>query len=540
MAFLSIAGFIFAGILIGPHALSLANDPDQVAVLAEMGVVLLLYGIGLEISVSKFRHIWRQVLPAGLIQVAMTILFSYVAAAALGLSPGDAVFVGFLIAISSTAIVLKGLQSRGEIDSPHGRLSLGILLLQDFCVVPMILIIPALGAVPSSTADMILSALRALVILLVIFVAANLFVPRLLKIVAESRQRHLFILSVLLITIGTAWLVSLAGISLAVGAFLAGMIVARGEYKYQAFSDILPLKEVFASLFFVSVGMLLDLSVVYEGMLAVLSLSAAIIAGKLMVIILITLILRLPMRIGLLTGMALAQMGEFSFVLLSAGNEINLLDGPTENKLMAAAILTMLATPFMLSWGPPLAAGAIRIRALARPFRILEKKDHQASATRIEDHVIIAGFGFAGKALASELRQNEIPYLIADINPVNIRRAASDGHEVFYGDISSPHVLESLNIASARELVFVVNDPTAVERAISHARRLAPGLHIVVRTRYLLDVEPLRDAGANEIITAERESAVKTAESVLQRYGVPDLRIEESSRRIRDSETYPS
>ena len=530
-----IAGFIFAGILIGPHALSLVNDPGQVAVLAEMGVVLLLYGIGLEIPLSKLRQLWRQALPAGLIQVSLTILFSYVGARMFDLSPGAAIFIGFLIAVSSTAIVLKGLETRGEIDSPHGRLSLGILLFQDFSVVPMILIIPALTAVESSASDIFVNILRACTILIVIIGAAYILVPRLLKFVAELRQRHLFILTVLLITIGTAWLVSLAGISLAIGAFLAGLVVARGEYRHQALSDIIPFKEAFASLFFVSIGMLLDLREVSNGILAILSLFSTIMAGKFLVIILITLILRLPMRIGLLTGMALAQMGEFSFVLLSAGKESGLLPASIESKLMAAAVLTMLATPFMISWGPRLAAGAIRIKALTKRFRIFEEKDDSEPKIRFEGHVIIGGYGFAGKVLASALKQCRIPYVIVDINPGNIRKAAIDGHEAFYGDISSPDVLESLDIVSARELVFVINDPTAVERAISHARRLVPKLHIVVRTRYLLDMEPLKRAGADEIIPAERESAAKTAEIVLKRYDIPDRIIEEGSDQIRRS-----
>lgn len=531
----SIAGFIFAGILIGPHALSLVNDPGQVAVLAEMGVVLLLYGIGLEIPLSKLRQLWRQALPAGLIQVALTILFSYLSARIFDLASGAAIFVGFLITVSSTAIVLKGLESRGDLDSPHGRLSLGILLFQDFSVVPMILIIPALRAIENSASVIIADIFRACAILLIIIGAAYIFVPRLLKFVAELRQRHLFILTVLLITIGTAWLVSLAGISLAIGAFLAGLVVARGEYRHQALSDIIPLKEAFASLFFVSIGMLLDLRAVFDGILAILSLFTTIMAGKFLVVILITLILRLPMRVGLLTGMALAQMGEFSFVLLSAGRESDLLPASIENKLMAAAVLTMLATPFMISWGPRLAAGAIRIKALTKPFRILEERDDSESQVRLEDHVIIGGYGFAGKVLSSTLKQCGIRYVVVDINPGNIRQAAKDGHAAFYGDVSSPDVLESLDIATARELVFVINDPTAVERAISHARRLAAKLHIVVRTRYLLDIEPLKKAGADDIIPAERESAAKTAEIVLKQYCLPDEIIKEGSEKIRKS-----
>jgi len=532
----SIAGFIFAGIIIGPHALSLVNDPGKVSVLAEMGVVLLLYGIGLEISLSRLRLIWRQVLPAGLMQIALTIMVSFFAARVLGLTPGAALFSGFLVAVSSTAIVLKGLESRGEIDSPHGRLTLGILLLQDFSVVPMILIIPALGSAQSSMGEIIFGVLRACLILLLILAAASVLVPRMLKIVAETRQRHLFVLSVLLITIGTAWLVSLAGISLAIGAFLAGIVVARGEYKHQAISDIFPFKEAFASLFFVSVGMLLDLHEVFGGLFAVLSLSVVIIIAKFLVILFIALVLRLPMRIGLLTGLALAQMGEFSFVMLSEGNENGLLEGAVASKLMASAVITMLATPFLLSWGPPLAAGAVRIRALARPFKILKNEESPGPAERFRDHVIIAGYGFAGKAIASALKQNQIPYLVTDLNPGNIRQAASDGHDAFYGDIASPHVQESLNVESAKELVFLINDPTAVERAISHARRLAPDLHIIVRTRYLLDFDPLKSVGADEIVTAEREAAVKTSEIVLRRHSISESAIRQISRHISDAE----
>lgn len=518
----SIAGFILAGILVGPHGLSLVNDPDEVQLLAEIGVALLLFGIGLELSLAKMRRLWKLAVLGGILQVVSTILLTYLIASLLGYASSTALFLGFLVSLSSTAIVLKGLESRGETDAPHGQLTLGILLFQDLSVVPMILAIPILGAGRVPLAELFPAMGRAVIIIITIIGAAYVAVPRILKMVAGLRQRHLFVLAVLVISMGTAWAISTAGVSLAVGAFLAGLVVAGSEYRHQAFSDMVPLRDVFASIFFISIGMLLDISIVINNIGSILLLLAAIMIGKYFVVFLAGLIMRLPARVSILAGVSLAQIGEFAFVLAAAARGTGLLPEVEGNRLIAAAVATMLLTPFAISFGPRLAAGVGRIRVLTRLLNVSSVEEAETAGVDLTNHVIIGGFGFAGFTLASALRECGVPYLIVDINPENIQKAAALGHPVFFGDISSPDVLQKLGISSATELILVINDPGALEKAIKAARDVAPEVHIVVRTPYLLDLETLTKAGAQTVIPAERESAAQVASHVLTRHSVSE------------------
>jgi CPA2 family monovalent cation:H+ antiporter-2 len=518
----SIAGFILAGILIGPHGLSLVSDSGEVQLLAEIGVALLLFGIGLELSLAKMRRLWKLAVFGGILQVCSTIMFTYLIASMLGYESSTAIFLGFLVSLSSTAVVLKGLESRGETDAPHGQLSLGILLFQDLSVVPMILAIPVLAAGQVPLGQILPALGRAVIIIAVVIGAAYVAVPRILRVIAGLRQRHLFVLAVLVISMGTAWAISTGGVSLAVGAFLAGLVAAGSEYRHQAFSDMVPLRDVFASIFFVSIGMLLDISIVIDNIGSILLLLAAITIGKYFIVFLTGLIMRLTARVSILAGVSLAQMGEFAFVLVAAARGTGLLPEVEGNRLIAAAVATMLLTPFAISFGPRLAAGVGRIRVLTRLLNVSSVEEAETSGVDLTGHVIIGGFGFAGLTLASALKECDIPYLIVDINPDNIQKAAALGHPVFFGDISSPEVLQKLKISAASELILVINDPGAAEKAIKAAREVAPETHIVARTPYLLDIEPLTKAGAQAVIPAERESAAQVASHVLSRHCVSE------------------
>ena len=297
-----IAGFILAGTLVGPMGLRLVDDTRQVEVLSEIGVVLLLFGIGLEISLERFRRLWKAVLLGGGIQVGVTIVCTVLLASGFGLTPRDAVFLGCVIAVSSTAIVLRGLSARGELEAPHGRLAVGILVFQDLCVVPMILAVPFLAGRGGSTQEIVITIVTAAAILTGVLVGARHLVPRLLAFVAQTRERELFILTVFLVCFGTAWILSLAGIPLALGAFLAGMVVAGSEFRHQAMSDLIPAREVLSSFFFVSVGMLLDVSDVFENLIPTVGLLGAILMGKFTIILGTALLLRLPLRVGILSA----------------------------------------------------------------------------------------------------------------------------------------------------------------------------------------------------------------------------------------------
>jgi len=530
----TIAGFILAGILVGPHGLGLVNDVHKVENLAEIGVALLLFGIGLELSFERLRRLWRPILVGGFLQVGLTILATFALSRLLNFSSNTSLFLGFLVAVSSTAIVLRGLEERGEVDAPHGRLTLGILVFQDLCVVPMMLTIPLLSGSGPADQDILSLLLRAAAIIIGVVAIARLVIPYVLRLIARTRQRHLFVLAVVLVSIGTAWVISSSGVSLALGAFMAGIVVAGSEYRHQALADLIPFREVFAALFFVSVGMLLHVADILQNIVPIIILVVAILFGKFTIVFLTGLIMRLPLSVSVLAAAALAQIGEFSFVLQHTAQGTGLLEQQTANYILMAAILSMLVTPFGFSLGPHVAAGMGKVRMLNRLLKVATAEDAVKKTRTMKDHVIIGGYGFAGQQLAQALEGCRILYLIADLNTENVRKASLEGRPAYFGDITSPDVLERLGAANARELVLVINDPGAVERAVKAARHVTTSLHITVRTRYMLDVESLIAAGANEVIPAEREAAVEVVSRVLSRCKPDPSRVAEQLARIRE------
>lgn len=522
----AIAGFILSGVIVGPQGLALIEDVEKVELLAEIGVALLLFAIGLELSLDKLKRIWKLVVIGGSVQVGLSIIVTIVVSILFGLPTNTAVFIGFLVALSSTAIVLRGLQERGELDAPHGHLIMGILVFQDFSVVPMMLAIPILVGTNLPAEMLILALLQSLFIIVVILLAALLIVPRILNLVAKTRQRQLFILTVFLICIGTAWLITSSGASLAIGAFLAGLVVAGSEYRHQALADLISFKEVFASLFFVSVGMLLAPSILAENAVLIFLLLAAILIGKSVIVFMTALIMRMPLRVALMTAVALAQVGEFSFVLLFSIQGEGLLEKNLESSLIAAFILSMFLTPFALSFGPRLAVGLGKFALLKKLFEVVTAEDASRETSKLSNHVIVGGYGFAGRELSGALKSCGIPYVVVDLNVENVRKATQDGVDAFFGDVTNHEVLIKLGVKEAKELVLLVNDPTAAEQALRVARRLAPKLFILVRTHYLLDVESILAAGADEVIPSEREAAVEVTARVLGRHEVDRKQID--------------
>jgi len=514
----SIAGFIIAGTLIGPHALRLVQDLHQVEILAELGVVLLLFGIGLDLSLSRVRRLWRPILGGGSLQVGATILVVLGISILFDRDIRSGLLLGFIVAVSSTAIVLRGLSTRGELETPHGRLALGILIFQDLCVVPMVLVIPVLGDTSSAGTSVLIPLLKAAAVVTGVLVAARLVVPRFLEAITRTRKRDLFVLSVFLICLGTAWAVSSVGVSLALGAFLAGLVVSGTRYREQAISDLVPLRDVLASVFFVSIGMLLDLRNVIDNLLPILALFAAIIVGKFIIIFLSASIMRLPLRVGILTAASLSQVGEFAFVLLLAASGTNLLEEPFKSNFTVAIILSMVATPFGLALGPHLASGLGKLNPLTRLLQVRTTEEMRETGS-LRNHVIIAGYGLTGRNLARSLKQIGTRYTIVDINTENVRDAARQGEPAFFGDVTSAEVLEHLGVADASEIVIAINDPDATARAIGAARLAAPDLRITVRTSYDADVKRLEEAGATHVVAAEAAAADTIIDRVLRNLG---------------------
>jgi len=530
----SIAGFILSGILVGPQGLGLINDVYQVEVLAEIGVALLLFGIGLELALKKLKRLWKLALAGGILQVGLTALASYAICRMAGMDTDTAIFIGFVVALSSTAIVLRGLQQRGEVDAPHGRLILGILVFQDFSVVPIMLVIPLLAGADLGAGDFLVTLLKSLGIVVAVLLSAILIVPRILKYVAQTRQRQLFILSVFVVCLGTAWLVTKSGASLAIGAFLAGLVVAGSEYRHQAMADMISFRDVFASLFFVSVGMLLSPGVIMKNLVPIIGILGGILIGKSAIVFITALLMRMPLRVALIAGLGLAQVGEFSFVLLYAVQDSGLLEKSVESSIVSAAILSMFITPFVMSFGPKLAAGLGKFTKLKNMIEVDSVEDVSDEVCRMCGHVIVAGYGFAGRELSQVLEKHNIPFVVVDLNMENVKEASQETETAVYGDITSEDVLGQLGIETASELVLLINDPGASEHAVRVARRIAPRLFITVRTTYLLDIDPLIAAGANEVIPAEREAAVQVASQVLKRHQVDSEKIAGLASGIRD------
>lgn len=529
----SIAGFIVAGILVGPEVLNVIDDVHKVEVLAEIGVALLLFGIGLELSLERMRRLWRILVIGGAFQVGATVVVATIVSRLFGLGLGPSVFVGCVIAVSSTAVVLSGLRARGEIDAPHGRLTLGILVFQDLCVVPMMLVIPLLAGTGGSGASMVVALAKSAGVLAVVLVAARLIVPRVLHFVALARQRDVFVLTVFLVCIGTAWVVSMAGVSVALGAFLGGLVVSGSQYRHQALSELIPFREVFSSLFFVSIGMLLSPLAIASSAGTVLALLAAIVVGKFILVLTAGAVLRLPVRTIVMAAAALCQVGEFSFVLLNSGNQWQILPAPFVSDIYVAIILSMLITPMFIALAPRLAAGASRVSVITRSWRV-PTADDMSDEIPLHDHVIIAGFGVTGRELSLSLKHTGITYIVVDMNPETVSEASAQGENVCFGDVTSREVLHSLGIERAREFVIAINDPGASERAVRVARAMAPKLPIFVRAAYAVDLERMIDAGATDVIVAELEASAAMTARMLVRHQIGLADMQSDITRIRE------
>ena len=530
----AIVGFLASGVLMGPHGLSLIADVHQVELLAEIGVVLLLFTIGLEFSISKLNQMRQLVLGGGSLQVLGTILLIGGGAWLLGLPPAQAVFFGFLLALSSTAIVLKILMNRGEIDSPQGRFAVGILIFQDLCVVPLMLLTPVLSGKEATSAVAILLVLgKVALTVTLIFSLSRLVVPRLLFEVVKMRSPEVFIISIILICLGTAWATSQIGLSLALGAFLAGMVIAESEYSHQVLTNILPLRDGFISLFFISVGMLMDVRTLLNHPLEVAGTLSAILIVKTVVVVGSVLVLGYPLRVAVLVGCALAQVGEFSFVLSRVGWEWGLITPQLNQYFLSASVISLLLTPFAIHISPKLAGGIGRLRWVERWFPGRKFEELKPEQVDIRDHVIIVGYGPGGRNLSRVLKAIEVPYCILELNGETVRRMRRNGEPIYYGDAASPEVLKHLVIHHARALVVAVSDPASIRRAVRVARDLNPRLYIIVRTRYMAEIDELYRLGADEVISEEFETSIELFARVLRRYHIPRTVIGEQIEKIR-------
>ncbi len=523
-----IVGYLVSGVIIGPSVIGLIKDQTMIELFAEIGVILLLFTIGIEFSLKELIKSRRTIVLGGGMQVLLTIVVVTLIAIAAGQPPGIAIFLGFLVSMSSTAIVLRILSERAEMESPNGKVTISILIFQDLGIILMVLLVPLLaGTAGTSSSAMIFSILKAIAIVLLLIVAGRFIVPTILYHIVRTRNRELFLLGMIVICLGTATLTSMAGLSLAIGAFIIGLIISESEFSHQALSEILPLRDVFNSLFFISIGMLLDLGFVLDNFSIILYVVILIILIKFMLSMVSTVVLRYPIHTAFLVGLSLAQIGEFSFVLSLIGIQHGLLNNDIYQIFLASAILTMIATPFMIQMGP-------RIEDfITRNGKVSDHILKETIGSKIEKHVVIAGYGINGRNLSKVLSAVKIPFVVVEMNPETVISEKRNGLPIFYGDASKEDVLKLTNISKAKILVVAISDPAHTRMMVRTARKLNPGIYIITRIRYISELEELYELGANEVIPEEFETSIEIFSRVLSRYLIPKEEIEKNVERVR-------
>ncbi|MBI5205257.1 MAG: cation:proton antiporter, partial [Nitrospirae bacterium] len=424
----SIVGFLIAGIILGPHGFGFIKDVHKVELLAEIGVILLMFTIGLEFSMRNLMMLRAQVIGGGITQVTLTtglvVLLSFFF---LKQGLNAAIFNGFLVALSSTAIVLKLLMDRAEINSPHGRTSVGILIFQDLCVIPFMLFVPVLAGTGGGIEDIAFTMLKAFMVVGAVLFAARWAVPHILHEVVKTRSRELFVITIILLCIGTAFLTSKLGLSLALGAFLAGIVISESEYASQAISDILPFKESFTGMFFISVGMLMDTGFLVNNVLTVISVVFAILILKSITGTLSASLMGQSIRVSMQSGLYLSQIGEFSFVLAVVGRSAGLLSEYAYQLFLSSSVLTMILTPFIASASPSVSAWLVSRHLLKRLERMKRGREKESYPAKKSDHVVIVGFGINGRNLARVLRESGIPYVVLEMNANTVKKMKEKG-----------------------------------------------------------------------------------------------------------------
>lgn len=521
----SIIGFLLTGVIIGPFGFSLIDAVEQVEILSEIGVILLLFVIGMELSIKQLISIKKTVFIGGFFQVVVTVLVAGLVHYFLGHAWNESVFVGFLFSLSSTAIVLKTLQDRKQITAPHARNALAILIFQDIIVVPMMLITPMIAGESTNIGMSILWLLLKTIVLLVItFISARYIVPRLMHAIAKTNSKELFLLVTITLCFAVAFLTSEAGLSLALGAFIAGLIVSESEYSYQATSIILPFRELFTSFFFVSVGMLLDLNFFIKNIPIILLLVLAVFIVKSTIAAVAVAILKYPPRTVLLTGLALFQVGEFAFILSKVGIEYKLLTAETNQYFLSVSIVSMILTPIVIIFSEKIVDKFIGVsKKLGVEGKSVSKKDKAEIADQeLENHLVIIGYGVNGSNLAKAAASSDIPFIVIEMNAETVKREKEKGLPIIFGDATQDHILETVHLSKARAVVIAISDDFATKSIIKNIRSHSDSLYLVVRTRYVKETSELFALGADEVIPEEFETSVQIFTHVLHNFLVPE------------------
>jgi len=535
-----ILGFILTGMIAGPHGLGWVEEVEQVEAMAEVGVVLLLFVIGMEFSLKKLAALGRTVFVGGLLQATLTTAAVTGVLALFGMRVESAVFMGFLVTLSSTAIVLRVLQDKGKMDSTYGRVSTAILIFQDIIVVPMMLVTPLLAGQSNDIgADLLLLLGKMILLLAAVFVGGRYVVPRLLRAASKGKGNELFIITIVVICFAAAFATQALGLSLALGAFFAGLVISETDHAYHATGIVLPFHQLFMSFFFVSIGMLVDLHQFAAAPLTIIGLTIAVVLLKVFTTLIAVWVLKYPLRTALYSGLALFQLGEFSFILAIPGLQTGLLSAEHYQTFLSVSILSMGATPFVLEYADRIVRriflsflpGRVgqRLDRLMRVKRQQEKSDGKM----MKDHVVIVGFGLNGQNVANAAVNSGIRCVVIEEEPDLAEKAHALGMTVILGDATNTHLLEQAHVERARVVVVAISDPPQTLKIVANVRSISGTAHIIVRTRYVRDLQANFDAGANEVIPEEFETSIEIFHRVLRKYLVPEARIHDLVANIR-------
>jgi len=519
-----ILGYLVGGIVVGPYGASLIKETSQIETLAQIGVALLLFTLGMEFSLKSLRKMGKVALLGGSGQIILTMLLGFVIGILLGWQIKEAVFFGFLIALSSTMIVLKLLIDRGELDTPHGRVMIGILLLQDLAVVPMMALVPAFGE-PGLGWAVGKAAIITVVFLGAMFVIGLWILPWVMKRVAAVRSRELFLLSIVGFCLAIAFATEYYGISLALGAFVAGVLISESEYAYEAIAEIRPLRDIFATLFFVSLGMLIDLRFLLDNIGSVIAVVAAIIVGKFAISSLVPLIFRYTTKTILFTGAGLFQIGEFSFVLAAIALGAGVIPKDVYDLTLSCAVITILLTPLSMSVASLLYRKMIQGDRFAKILANRTDPDF-GRELQLSGHVVICGFGRVGRNLGKVLERRNFSYLAIDSDPNVIEELCSKGKPCIYGDASNPEILSRAVLNKAKVLVVAFHEPIGTEMAVRNALKINPRLDIVARVHSNDERKALSGVGVKEMVQPEFETSLEIVRHTLHRFGLTGTEIQ--------------
>ena len=529
----SIVGFLLTGVLAGPHGFGLIQSTEEIEFLAEIGLILLLFAIGIEFSLKSLMNIRRIVFLGGGLQVLITILLTFILVRFLGRSLQESFFMGFMVALSSTALVLRALQESAAISTDYGKATVGILIFQDLIIVPMMLLTPIIAGKSGNIIDsMGLFGIKLAGIAGITFIGAKYVVPRMLHQIAKTKNRELFLISIIAIGFAVAWFTSAIGLSLALGAFIAGLTISESEYSHHAFGNIVPFRDVFASFFFVSIGMLLDLSFFGQNVFLVLAIAFGVISVKTIIAGFVAFLLGYPFRTTVIVGLAISQVGEFSFILSQLGLENGILQPDYYQLLIAVAVITMALAPFIILLAPYLSDQILKLPLpdkLVKGLRPLKNEE----VGELSGHLVIIGMGLNGRNVARAAKVVNIPYVIVDFDPDIVKQERERGEPVYFGDATQESMLRLVKVQNAEVLVVAISDPTATFRITSLLYNMNPKAHVIIRTRYLSDVESLYNEGANEVIPEEFETSVEIFSRVLNKYLIPRDDIEKLVAEIR-------